>query len=135
MTDINDVASGLLDLILTCFALCSFQGTSCAVLGFGGFRRSRCPHRRDCHNITRHKTFVKGFFKVFWFIGINFDQSAPSTMLRMVPLPRAERSTSTNHTSLTLVFLGRFPIRPVAQSAASFRTCFLDRSAFTHWLH
>ena len=35
------------------------------------------------------------------------------------PLPeRGERSTSSNHTSLTLVFLGRFPIRPVTQSAA-----------------
>ena len=37
-----------------------------------------------------------------------------------VPLPRVERSTSANHTSLTLVFLGRFPIRPVAQSASSY---------------
>ncbi|EGK56939.1 nitrogen fixation protein FixI [Centipeda periodontii DSM 2778] len=55
-------------------------------------------------------------------------QSAPSTAYA-VPLPRVERSTSSNHTSLSLVFLGRFPIRPVAQSAASFRTCFLDRSA------
>ena len=31
-----------------------------------------------------------------------------------------ERSTSTNHTSLTLVFLGRFPIRPVTRSAAPY---------------
>ena len=31
-----------------------------------------------------------------------------------------ERSTSSNHTSLTLVLLGRFPIRPVSQSAASY---------------
>ena len=31
-----------------------------------------------------------------------------------------ERSTSSNHTSLTLVFLGRFPIRPVSQSASSY---------------
>ena len=31
-----------------------------------------------------------------------------------------ERSTSTNHTSLTLVFLGRFPIRPVSQLASSY---------------
>ena len=37
-----------------------------------------------------------------------------------VPLPRGERSTSSNHTSLTLVFLGRFPIRPVSQSASSY---------------
>ena len=37
-----------------------------------------------------------------------------------VPLPRVERSTSSNHTSLTLVFLGRFPIRPVSQSASSY---------------
>ena len=43
----------LLEFPLTCFALCSFQGTSCAALGFGGFRRSRCPHRRDCYNITQ----------------------------------------------------------------------------------
>ena len=36
-------------------------------------------------------------------------------------LPRyhGERSTSANHTSLSLVFLGRFPIRPVTQSASS----------------
>ena len=34
--------------------------------------------------------------------------SAPSTAYA-VPLPRVERSTSSNHTSLTLVFLGRFP--------------------------
>ena len=31
-----------------------------------------------------------------------------------------KRSTSSNHTSLTLVFLGRFPIRPVSQSALSY---------------
>ena len=37
-----------------------------------------------------------------------------------IPLPRVERSTSSNHTSLTLVFLGRFPIRPVSQSASSY---------------
>ena len=37
-----------------------------------------------------------------------------------IPLPRGERSTSSNHTSLTLVFLGRFPIRPVSQSASSY---------------
>ena len=30
-----------------------------------------------------------------------------------------ERSTSANHTSLSLVFLGHFPIRPVTQSASS----------------
>ena len=30
-----------------------------------------------------------------------------------------ERSTSSNRTSLALVFLGRFPIRPVSQSASS----------------
>ena len=30
-----------------------------------------------------------------------------------------KRSTSSNHTSLTLVFLGRFPMRPVTQSASS----------------
>ena len=34
------------------------------------------------------------------------------------PARAGERSTSSNHTSLTLVFLGRFPIRPVTQSAA-----------------
>ena len=34
------------------------------------------------------------------------------------PARAGERSTSANHTSLTLVFLGRFPIRPVTQSAA-----------------
>ena len=44
----------------------------------------------------------------------------------ILPLPKAspvitgERSTSTNHTSLTLVFLGRFRIRPVSQSASSY---------------
>ena len=41
-----------------------------------------------------------------------------------VPLPRAERSTSANHTSLTLVILGRFPIRPVAQSISSYGLAF-----------
>ena len=34
-------------------------------------------------------------------------------------VPR-KRSTSSNHTSLTLVFLGRFPMRPVTQSASSY---------------
>ena len=45
--------------------------------------------------------------------------SAPSTAYA-VPFPRVERSTSSNHTSLILVFLGRFPIRPVSQSASSY---------------
>ena len=36
------------------------------------------------------------------------------------PARAGERSTSTNHTSLTLVFLGRFPIRPVTRSAAPY---------------
>ena len=31
-----------------------------------------------------------------------------------------KRSTSSNRTSLSLVFLGRFPIRPVSQSASSY---------------
>ena len=35
------------------------------------------------------------------------------------PRDHGERSTSANHTSLSLVFLGRFPIRPVTQSASS----------------
>ena len=34
-------------------------------------------------------------------------------------VPR-KRSTSSNHTSRTLVFLGRFPMRPVTQSASSY---------------
>ena len=38
---------------------------------------------------------------------------------RSLPRYGGERSTSANHTSLSLVFLGRFPIRPVTQSASS----------------
>ena len=41
------------------------------------------------------------------------------TVILSLPRYHGERSTSTNHTSLSLVFLGRFPIRPVTQSASS----------------
>ena len=40
-------------------------------------------------------------------------------VIQSLPRDHGERSTSANHTSLSLVFLGRFPIRPVTQSASS----------------
>ena len=40
-------------------------------------------------------------------------------VIQSLPRYHGERSTSANHTSLSLVFLGRFPIRPVTQSASS----------------
>jgi len=72
------------------------------------------PHRkRDC--CTKLENFMQQSLVIMSAVSLQ----APLPPLA-VPLPRDERSTSSNHTSLTLVFLGHFPIRPVSQSASSY---------------
>ena len=75
---------------------CRWIGSSCPPHGKG-----RCPPSAHC---VRHFPRKRG------------------KLLCRYPKPsryHGERSTSANHTSLSLVFLGRFPIRPVTQSASS----------------
>ena len=73
--------------------------------------RTRTPQGDGNVDIT---WYVLGLTRIFKNQNPARGRSVPLAS----PARAGERSTSANHTSLTLVFLGRFPIRPVTQSAA-----------------
>ena len=82
-------------------------GMSRSLLSF----KNQNPARGRKHTPRRRFHFRLGQFK-------NQNPARGRSVPPASPARAGERSTSSNHTSLTLVFLGRFPIRPVTQSAA-----------------
>ena len=75
-----------------------------------GFKNQNPARGRKHHHTRDNPAHMHGFKNQTPARGRSIPPASPARV--------GERSTSSNHTSLTLVFLGRFPIRPVTQSAA-----------------